>query len=75
MVNNDPTDAAMRIGLCLRRKATTSAKVYFPRFLNGSATRNIIKGHPTRKPIEYIRPSYPFVATIPAIPRKEAALI
>ena len=42
----------MRTGTCRSRKATTSAKVYRPRFRSGSAIRNITIGHPTRKPIE-----------------------
>ena len=50
-----------------------SAKVYFPKFFNFSANKNNIIGQPTKKPIEYIKPSKPEKNTRPEIPRKDAA--
>ena len=44
--------AAIHTGVCRRRSATTSAKVYFPRFRSGSAIRNSTTGHPTSHPVE-----------------------
>ena len=52
MTASEPIAAAMRIGVCRSRDATTSAKVYRPRFRSGSAMRNITIGQPTSKPIE-----------------------
>ena len=40
-----------------------------------SAMRKSTSGQPTRKPVEYIRPSKPLLATRPAMPRKLAALM
>jgi len=49
--------------------------VYFPAFRNGSATTKRTVRYATRKPTEYMNPSYPLNAIMPAIPRKLAALM
>ena len=46
-----PQAAAMRTGTWRSRNATTSAKVNLPRFLSGSAIRNISAGQPTSQPV------------------------
>ena len=68
-----PHAANDRIGSACRRNDTASVKVYLPRFLKRSASKNRIMGHPTKKPIEYINPSKPLAKTNPDIPKKDAA--
>ena len=72
-VESDPHAAKILMGLWFRRKETTSAKLYFPRFLNGSAINKRIMGQPIKKPIEYINPSNPVKYTRPEMPKKDAA--
>ena len=72
-VERDPHAAKILMGLWFRRKETTSAKLYFPRFLNGSAINKRIMGQPIKKPIEYISPSNPVKYTSPEMPKKDAA--
>lgn len=72
-VKREPKAASVRIGFCFKRKDATSAKVYLPRFLSGSAINNRIIGQPTKNPMEYIKPSNPVKKTKPDIPKKDAA--
>ena len=55
------------------QRQSVPVKVYLPNLFIGSATTNKATTHPAKYPIEYKKPSYPTVAIIPQIPKKEAA--